>query len=79
MPKGWFYEDLLEKLARSGLRLISQADPAYDAVALREPLRVVLGDNPFSESAGTLTCFPAPKDHLPTVRVVPVDRHVRCE
>jgi hypothetical protein len=46
MRNGWLYEDLLQKVARSGLRLISQADPAYDAVALREALRVVLGDKP---------------------------------
>ena len=35
---------LARHLARSATALISQADPAYDALALREALRIVLGD-----------------------------------
>jgi DNA-binding GntR family transcriptional regulator len=38
---------LARHLSRSGLRRISQTDPAYDAVASREALRMVLGDKPF--------------------------------
>jgi len=35
-------------LARSATGLISHADPAYDALALREALRIVLGDSAIS-------------------------------
>jgi DNA-binding GntR family transcriptional regulator len=37
---------LARHLARSATDLISRTDPAYDAMALREALRVVLGDAP---------------------------------
>jgi DNA-binding GntR family transcriptional regulator len=37
-------ETLARHLARSGFALISQTDPTYDAVALREALRLVLHD-----------------------------------
>jgi DNA-binding GntR family transcriptional regulator len=37
---------LARHLARAGLALLSQTDPTHDAVALREALRLVLGDEP---------------------------------
>jgi DNA-binding GntR family transcriptional regulator len=39
-------QTLARHLARAGLALVSQTDPAHDAVALREALRLVLGDGP---------------------------------
>lgn len=37
---------LARHLARAGLALVSQTDPTHDAVALREALRLVIGDEP---------------------------------
>jgi DNA-binding GntR family transcriptional regulator len=41
-------QTLARHLARAGLALVSQTDPAHDAVALREALRLVLGNEPAS-------------------------------
>jgi DNA-binding GntR family transcriptional regulator len=41
-------QTLARHLARSGLALVSQTDPTHDSVALREALRLVLGDEPAS-------------------------------
>jgi DNA-binding GntR family transcriptional regulator len=42
---------LARHLARAGLALVSQTDPTHDAVALREALRLVLGDEPANSLA----------------------------
>jgi len=40
---------LARHLARAGLALVSQTDPTHDAVALREALKIVLGDGPAAQ------------------------------